>query len=572
MFRLLYKNLDGYKNIFYLSIIFKIFEVICEVQIPFIIGKVVDAAVDGYSDAVRQDLLLILILSITAIVFSVISTINITKAIQGMVTNLRLELYEKIQSYTFYDLNAFSKGTLITRLTTNINSIANSGRYIVMSGVRLPIFLTLAVYKTLNVNVGLASYVIYGILVNIVVMSIVLKLAVPLTRRYTESIDELNEEVSEEIINIENSKLFVQENFIIERFKLMLTRLCAVFTKYTDLNLTVLPVCNLTIFLSISLVMWRGGLMVLNHQFSPGSLLTFSMYITSVFTGIMVSSILVFHITTTIPLLERIKQVLEHKIAFTDPVNPHSEPVDLNIEFKDVSFRYTEDSPEVLKDINLKIERGQHVAIIGATGSGKSSLVQLIPHLYEVSTGSVSIGGVNVREYTSATLNEQIAFVLQQNTLFSGDLRENLQLGAENANDEQLWQALEIAQAASFVREKDGLDTVVEAHGNNFSGGQRQRLCIARALVKDAPILILDDATSALDVATEKRLQESLGMAYPDLTTITIAQRITSVQTADLIVVMDLGRIYAIGKHDDLLKNCDIYQEIYQSQQKVAKV
>lgn len=572
MYRLLYKNIKGYKTLFYLSIIIKVFEVLAEVQIPMLMGKVFDEAIAGQRALVNNIILTILLYSLLAIVLTILSTISATVSMQGMGANLRQEIFCKIQSFTFADLNYFTKGTLISRVTGNVNSIASAALFILMTGVRIPIYLSMAIYKIVKLDSELSSYLVYGIIANILFLFLVHKLAVPLMRKYVEAMDELNEEVNEEVVNIENTRLFVQEIQVIGRFKRLIEKLCRTFARSSNLNLTIMPVCNLIIYLSITLITWKGGLLVLDGNFSAGQLLTFNLYISSMFMTILVLSSVIFRITVSIPILERINEVINHPIAFADSKDAVEEITDTLIEFKDVDFAYSADSPKVLENINLTIEPGSYVAIIGATGAGKSTLVQLLAHLHEVTSGKILLGGVEIEKYRQSKLIDQVAIVLQKNTLFSGTVRENLLMGRESADDEQLWQALDIAQATEFIREKDGLDTIVETYGKNFSGGQKQRLCIARTLLKRAPILILDDATSALDVTTEQKLQEQLVLQQPNTTIIHIAQRITAVQNADTIVVMDLGRIIACGTHQQLLNDCQIYQEICRSQEKNAKV
>ena len=494
------------------------------------------------------------------------------KAAMGFARNLRKDMYYKIQEFSFSNIDKFSTASLVTRLTTDVTRVQDAYQMILRIAVRAPIMLVFSLITAFLINAQLSLIFLIAIPILGIGLLLIMKTAHPVFERVFKRYDKLNNVVQENVSGMRVVKAFVREEYEIQKFKNISGEIYNDFTfaeKVLAFNSPLMQLCAYGGMIAIS---WFGAnLIVFDETLTTGELMSMITYAMQILMNLMMLSMIFVMVTMSRASAERICEVLNEESDIKTPAGaPAGDVKDGSIEFKNVKFEYRKGSGKyALTDINISIKSGETIGIIGGTGSSKSTLVQLIPRLYDVSEGSVLVGGRDVREYDIETLRDAVAMVLQKNTLFSGTIKDNLKWGNLNATDEEMLEACTLAQADPFIQEfPDKYDTYIEQDGNNVSGGQKQRLCIARALMKHPKILILDDSTSAVDTATDAKIRKAFREKIPDTTKLIIAQRISSVMDADKILVLDGGRVTDFGSHDELMKSSPIYREVYESQQK----
>lgn len=553
-----------------LSPLFMIGEVVMEVIIPFIMAKIIDLGIANRDlPFVAKYGILMIGLACFSLLCGMLGTVFSTTAAQGFGYNLRKRLYAKVQSFSFANIDKFSTASLVTRLTTDVNMAQNVYRMMIQMCVRSPFMLVAGTLMAFKINSGLAVIFLVAIPAIIIAVIVIATIAFPRFSRMMKKIDVMNGTIQENLIGIRVVKAYVRTNFEEDKFRKAADDVRTTQVKAEKVVIFMIPIMQLTMYLTMIAVLWFGGNQVIRGTMLSGELISFFTYVTQVLMSIMMLGMVFVSIVMVQASNRRIVEVLDENSDITNPISPVEKVLDGSIKFTNVNFSYNKKSDNcVLKDINLEIKSGQVVGIIGGTGSSKTTLVSLLPRLYDVYSGTVEIGGEDVRKYDLKVLRDSVAIVLQKNILFSGTIKDNLKWGNENATDEQIVQACKAADADGFISSfPDGYDTELGQGGVNVSGGQKQRLCIARALLKNPKILILDDSTSAVDTATEGRIHETLKELAPDTTKIVIAQRISSVKDADVIFVLDEGKISGYGTHDELIANNEIYREVYESQQ-----
>lgn len=551
-----------------------VLEVLADIYIPYLMSRIVDIGI------VNQDIeyivqlgLIMVVAALLAMVFGILSSHFGARAGYGFASGIRDEVFEKVQGFSFANLDQFSVSSLITRLTNDCNTIGQVTMMSLRMAVRAPFMMLFALIMALRINASLARVFMVAIPVTALVIVVIMIKARPLFRKMQTCVDRVNAVIQENLTGIRVVKSFNRQDFEEGKFKVRNDDLKNTALKAISLVIFMMPLLNLIIYSTIIAVLWFGGLQVTAGTMGGGELISFITYITQILMSLMMMSFFFMQFIRGSASVSRVLEVLNTESEIKEVKEPITELKDGSLAFKNVYFRYPGSKECILKDINFSIETGEVLGIIGSTGSSKSTLVQLIPRLYDVSEGSVIVGGHDVREYELKALRDQVAFVLQKNTLFSGTIRENMQWGNEEATDEEIIRALKQAQAWEFVSKyEDGLDHRVEQGGSNFSGGQKQRLTIARALLKNPKIIILDDSTSAVDMATDARIQQAFKEELKGVTTIIIAQRISSIQHADRILVMNEGKIESFGKHEELLEISPVYREIYETQQRGVMV
>lgn len=546
-------------------------EVVIETMIPFLTKELVDNGVikgDMVYVAIAGSILVVL--ALMGLSFGILSGWTATKGSTGFAKNLMDGMYANVQDFSFQNIDKFSTSSLITRLTTDVMNIRMAYQMTSRLSVRCPIQFTLAMVMTFisNVKIGLIFLAVVPIL--IVALIIIMKYVYPVFRKVFDSYDNMNRVVRENVNAVRVVKSFNTQEEEIKKFDETSNDIKKYFTRGERLISLNSPLMMLCIDSCIIMIAWFGGNMMITGEMSTGDLTMYISYAMQILTSLLMFSMVLVLTIMSRASAERIVEVLREEPTIKQPENAVIELNSGDIEFKDVNFSYSNNIERcALKDINLTIKSGEMVGVIGGTGSGKTTLIQLLPRLYDVTSGEVLIDGRDVREYDLKVLRDNVSVVLQKNVLFRGTLRENMQWGNENATDEQINEALEISSALDFVNNfKDGYDHYIEQGGANLSGGQKQRLCIARALLKNPKILILDDSTSAVDTKTDRSIKQGLRNTKPDITKIIIAQRISSVMDADKIIVIDNGRINGVGTHEELLANNQIYREVYESQNK----
>ena len=553
-----------------LSPILMILEVIADIAIPYLMSRIVDVGIANRDiEYVIKIGLIMIAAALLAMISGVISSHYGARAGFGFASEVRLKLYKKIQGFSFANLDKFTVASLITRLTNDCNTLGQVTMMSLRMAVRAPFMMIFALLMTIRINASLTKVFAVSIPVLVIALIIILSKARPLFLKFQTRVDRVNAIIRENLTAIRVVKSFNRQSHEEKRFKerndsLMLTALKAI-----TLIVFLMPVLNIIIYSTIIAVLWFGGKQVVAGSMGSGELISFITYITQILMSFMMMSFFFMQLLRASASVTRIAEIIDTESEIKEVKNPVKELADGSVTFKNVCFCYPGSTEKTLKNINLHINSGEVLGIIGSTGSSKSTLVQLIPRLYDATEGSVIVGNVDVKHYSIKTLRDNVAFVLQNNTLFSGTIRDNMKWGNENATDEDIIRALKLAQAWEFISTyEDGLEHKVEQGGDNFSGGQKQRLTIARALLKSPKIIILDDSTSAVDMATDAKIQRVFKEELNDVTTIIIAQRVSSIQHADRILVMNEGEIESIGKHEELLVSSPVYREIYESQQK----
>ena len=551
-------------------------EAIFELLIPLVMSDIVDIGIaSGDQSFILRKGGLMVVMAVVSLCFGVGAAICSSVAGQGFGANLRRAEYEHIQEFAFSNIEKFSTASLVTRLTNDVNNMQMS----LMMGMRLlvraPVMLISALVLSVRISYQLSNVFLVAIPLLAAVVALILVKVGPMFRSLQEKTDALNLVVQENLTGIRVVKSFVREDHEREKFAKRNQDLKGTSLRAFGTVVVNMPIMMLIVYGTIIAVMWFGGKMVYAGTLETGKLITFFTYITQIMMSLMMVSMVFMMLTRSVACARRIVEVLDEQPAITNDRAAEGAVVENgSIDFDHVSFKYNGESSEwILQDVDIHIRSGQTVGILGGTGSGKTSLVSLIPRLYEAQEGTVSVGGRPVADYTMEHLRDAVSVVLQKNTLFSGTIRENLLWGDPHATEEQLWAACRAACADEFLeRMPEGLDTDLGQGGVNVSGGQKQRLCIARAILKQPRVLILDDSTSAVDTATDAKIRTAFANELKDTTKIIIAQRVTSVMDADLILVMDQGRVAAQGTHDELMKTCDIYREVYQSQQEGVSI
>ena len=557
-----------------LTPLFMLGEVGLECTLPMFTAKLINAMEKGADSAVilRYGLLLVL-MAMGSMSCGILSGWFAASAAAGFARNLRHDLFARVQSFSFANIDRFSTSSLVTRLTTDVTNVQNAFMLIIRTAVRSPLMLIFAI--TMSINMGGTIALVFLLVVPILGFGLfyIAKRAMPLFKAVFKKYDRLNNSVQENVKGMRVVKSFVREDYEKQKFGKASEDVCSDFTKAEKLLAINNPLMLLSMYICMSVIPYLSAKLIISSggaQMEVGDLSSLITYSMQILMSLMMLSMIFVMITISGEAARRIVEVLDTAPSLHNPADPVTEVADGSIDFENVSFKYNPDAEQyALADVNLHIRSGQTVGILGGTGSSKTTLIQLISRLYDVSEGSVKVGGVDVRAYDMAALRNQVAVVLQKNVLFSGTIKENLRWGDPNASDEELVQACKLAQADDFITANpEGYDRYIEQGGANVSGGQKQRLCIARALLKKPKILILDDSTSAVDTATDARIRAAFRDELPDVTKLIIAQRVASVQEADLILVMDNGRVVAQGTHETLLASNEIYREVYTSQTK----
>ena len=564
------KFIGGYKKYAILSPFFILLEVIMEVIAPFILAKIIDVGVVGGAGIkyIFYVGLLMIIVSVISLIFGVMAAKFSAIAAMGFAKNIRKALFDKIQDFSFTNIDKFSTSSLVTRMTTDVANIQNAFMMVIRTAVRAPFMIIGATIMALLISPKLANVFLIAIPVLGVALYVIIKLVHPRFKAMLEKYDKLNLNVQENLIGIRVVKAFVREDYENKKFKNTsdLVRKAQVFAeKLIALNM---PIMQFVISSCMIAILWFGGKLIIHGNMEIGQLSSFFVYVIQILMALMMLSIIFIMIVISKASRDRILEVLNEESDIKNN-GRNAKFQDNSIEFKNVCFSYNNKSDNlVLKNINLSIKSGETIGIIGGTGSGKSTLVQLLPRLYDIFSGSLIIGGNDVKDYDLQNLRNEIAMVLQKNTLFSGTIKENLLWGNEFATDNEVIEVCKIAQAHDFIMSfSNGYETKLGQGGVNLSGGQKQRICIARALLKKPRILILDDSTSAVDTATDAKIRKALSESLPNTTKIIIAQRILSIKNADKIVVLNNGEINGYGANEELMESNEIYREIYYSQQ-----
>lgn len=571
MIKRLSQCIREYKKDSILSPLYVLVESLLDVAIPFVMAGLIDKGIEaGNMSMILRYGAILVGFALVALTFGALSGRSCARATAGFARNLRHDMFHHLQEYSFSNIDKFSSAGLVTRLTTDVSNVQNAFMMIIRTLIRCPAMLIFAMVMSFRINHNISLIFLAVIPILGVGLYLIIKHVHPVFERVFKTYDRLNGVVQENLSGIRVVKNFVREDHEIEKFDTISGTIYKDFSLAERILALNSPLMQGCVYACMIFVSWLGAKQIVIGNMSTGNLMSFFTYIMQILSSLMMLSMVFVMITMSRASAERIVEVLDEESDITNCDNPVYEVKDGSVEFTDVSFSYAKRPDKtVLDDIDLIIPSGQTVGIIGGTGSSKSSLVQLIPRLYDVTGGCVKVGGVDVRNYDLQTLRHNVAMVLQKNTLFSGTIKENLRWGNPDATDEELVHACRLAQADDFISTfPDGYDTYIEQGGTNVSGGQKQRLCIARAILRKPKILILDDSTSAVDTKTDALIRQAFREEIPNTTKIIIAQRISSVMDADQIVVMDNGRINACGTHEELLANNEIYREVYESQQK----
>lgn len=574
MIKKLLKSVREYKKTSILTPLFMLGEVVMEVLIPFFMAKLLDKGIEiGSMSNILCYGICLMICAIFSLIFGMLSAKYASISSNGFAKNLRHDVYYKVQEYSFKSIDKYSTSSIITRLTTDISNVQNSYQMAIRMAVRAPLMFifSLIMAFTINTKISLIFLIIVPILFALLI--IIAKVAHPYFEKVFKTYDEINNVVKENVNGIRVVKSYVQEKTEINKFTKVSEKIYSLFTKAEKMVCSNSALMDIAMYTAIILVSFLGAKSIVAGNMTTGQLASLFTYSMSILSSLMMLSMIYVMMIISLPSMKRVVELLEEKSNLQSPNLGLTKVKDGSIEFKDVDFSYVGNAKKLsLKDVNLKIESGQTIGIIGSTGSSKSTLVNLIPRLYDTTLGEVLVGGKNVKEYDLTSLRNEVSMVLQKNVLFSGTIKDNLLWGNEHATEEEIKKACDIAQASEFINKfPGGLDYYIEQGATNVSGGQKQRLCIARALLKNPKIIIFDDSTSACDTVTDAKIREGLNECMPDVTKIIIAQRISSVEAADKVIIMDEGRVLEFDTPKKLLKTSKIYKEIYNSQKKGVK-
>ena len=569
MIKRLLKSVREFKKDALLTPFFVVLEVVMEVVIPAVMALLIDRGIDAHDmgEIWKYGIILIAYAAL-ALIFGAAAGTYAARASTGFARNLRHDMYYAVQDYSFANIDKFSTGSIVTRLTTDVTNVQNSFQMCTRIAVRCPVMLVFALVMAFQINSELALIFLGVLPVLAIGLGLLMKFVGPIFERVFKTYDRMNTVVQENVRGIRVVKAYVREEHETEKFKGVSGLLYKQFSKAQKTMAGVAPLMQFCMYTCMLLISWFGARLIVGGSMTTGELTSLFSYAMQILMSLMMVAMVFVMITMSKASAERIVEILEEQPDLHNPENPVTEVKNGDIDFDNVNFSYKGDEHKLaLRNVDLHIKAGQTIGILGGTGAAKSTLVQLIPRLYDVTTGSVKVGGVDVRDYDIEALREQVAMVLQKNVLFSGTIKENLRWGNENASDEELERVCKLAQADEFIQQMPKkYDTYIEQGGTNVSGGQKQRLCIARALLKKPKVLILDDSTSAVDTRTDALIRKAFAEEIPNTTKLIIAQRVSSVQEADQIIILDGGAVQAVGTHEELLASNPIYQEIYNQQ------
>lgn len=568
MLKVLGAQIKEFKKDSIITPLFMILEVIMEMIIPLLMASIIDEGVNaGNMNHILKVGGLMIVVAIIGLFAGLMGAKFGARASTGFARNLRKAMFDNIQTYSFSNIDKYSTSSLITRLTTDVTNLQNSYQMILRMAMRAPASMIIAMVMAFSINARLASIYLVAVVFLACMIGLIVPRATKHFRQVFEKYDELNSSVQENVSAIRVVKAYVREDYEKDKFAKANQNIYNMFLRAEKLVVLNMPIMQATVYACILLISWLGAKTIVAGGLTTGELMSLLTYCMNILMSLMMVSMIFVMLTMSYASAKRISEVLQEKSDLTNPQNPIHEVADGSITFKNVDFSYYSGGKEVLKDINIDIKSGETIGIIGGTGSSKSSLVNLISRLYDATSGEVIVGGHNVKDYDMESLRNQVSVVLQKNVLFSGTILDNLRWGNKEASEEECKRACELACADEFIqRMPDKYHTYIEQGGTNVSGGQKQRLCIARALLKKPKILILDDSTSAVDTATDAKIRKAFAEEIPNTTKLIIAQRVSSVQSADRIIVMDHGRISAFGTHEELLETSEIYREVYESQ------
>jgi len=573
------KYIGKYKWATILTPILVVLEVVVEIIIPLVMACLIDFGIEGNNgagdmNAVIHYGVILIILTLLAMFLGVASGRTAAIASTGFAKNIRKDMYRKIQKFSFANIDKFSTSSLVTRMTTDVLNVRQAFQMLTRITFRAPLMFLFSIIAAWIISPDLSKYFLYAIPIIVLGLAVIIKKAYPWFEKVFTTYDDLNLTVQENVRGVRVVKSYNLQDDEVNKFNKVSDKIYDYNMRAEKIVAFNRPLMQFSTYVIMILISWIGAKLVVSSTITTGDLMTLITYANQILMSMMMVSMIFVMLTMAKASADRILEVVEEVPDLANPENPKMEVKDGSIEFKNVSFSYAKDKDKLaLNQVNLKINSGETIGILGGTGSSKSTLVQMIPRLYDATEGEVLVGGVNVKEYDIETLRNQVAMVLQKNVLFSGPIKENLRWGNENATDEEMIKACKLAQADEFISMfPDGYDTYIEQGGTNVSGGQKQRLCIARALLKNPKILILDDSTSAVDTKTDALIRKAFKEEIPNTTKLIIAQRISSIEEADKIIILEEGNVVGFGTHEELLKNSEIYQDVYESQTRGGKM